>query len=798
MTFGLITHLLGFLFLLLPLLSVSQTYRNISLGSSLYAANDNYSSWTSPSGEFAFGFQAIGTRGFLLSIWFNKLPDKTIVWSANRDKLVQRGSKIELTTDGRLVLNDSQGREVWNASLINMERASYAAMLDSGNFVLANQNSTSIWETFDIPTDTILPTQTLNKGSRLVSRRSETDFSSGRFQLRWQDDGSPTLCRVAFPTDKVYNAYWKIKATNTSVGLVFNETGKIFLAEIHQSTVINPSENGTTRDSYQRATLDFDGVFRHYVYPKTISKSDRRSPYSWSPVWFVPENICTAIFGPYGSGACGFNSYCILDENKKPNCECPPGYTLIDPNNKWNGCKQNFVSQRCEEGSQEASLYDMIPMVNTDWPLSDSEDFSPVDENWCTQTCLNDCFCAVAIIRDGHCWKKKLPMGMGRTDPSVGGKALIKVPKGYSSLRQSPGMGLSEKKHQTRLILIGSFLIGCSLFLLLLAISLVTYHLYRKRQQKSQPHQAMPALNVRNFTFKELEEATEGFNNLIGSGAFATVYKGTFVVDNKVNFVAVKKLDKLVKENQKEFDAEVSAIGTTNHKNLVQLLGFCNEGEHYLLVYEFMNNGSLATFLFGSSKPDWNQRVRIAFGIASGLAYLHEECNTQIIHCDIKPQNILLDDSFTARISDFGLAKLLKVDQTQTNTDVRGTKGYVAPEWFNNRTITSKVDVYSYGVMLLEILCCRRKIEPQQDDENKVILMDWAYECYMEGKLDKLVENDDDAMDDKKRLEKFVRIAMWCIQEDPSRRPTMKKVTQMLEGAIEVLVPPMNPSSSIN
>ena len=239
-----------------------------------------------------------------------------------------------------------------------------------------------------------------------------------------------------------------------------------------------------------------------------------------------------------------------------------------------------------------------------------------------------------------------------------------------------------------------------------------------------------------------------------------------------------------------EFETEISAIGRTNHKNLVQLLGFCNEGEHRLLVYEFMSNGSLASFLFGNLRPDWCTKTQIILGTARGLLYLHEECSNQIIHCNIKPQNILLDDFLTARISDFGLAKLLKTDQTQTMTGIRGTKGYVAPEWFKTVPVTARVDVYSFGIVLLELIFCRKNFEAEVEDENQMILVDWAYDSYLEGKLDLLVEKDQEALDNMDKLEKFVEIAIWCIQEDPFRRPTMKKVIQMLEEAIEVPPPP--------
>ena len=222
-------------------------------------------------------------------------------------------------------------------------------------------------------------------------------------------------------------------------------------------------------------------------------------------------------------------------------------------------------------------------------------------------------------------------------------------------------------------------------------------------------------------------------------------------------------MNDFVKDCNMEFKAEVSAIGSTNHRNLVQLLGYCNEGQHWLLVYDFMSNGYLASFLFGGSQPYWYQRIQIALETARGLFYLHEECSTQIIQCDIKPQNILLDDSFTTRISNFGLVKVLKIDQTCTTTGIRGTKGYVAPEWFRNMLVTIKVDVYSFGILLLELICCRKSFEAEAKDENQMILADWAYDCYKDKKLDLLVENDEEAIDDMKRVEKYLMIAIWCI-----------------------------------
>ena len=273
----------------------------------------------------------------------------------------------------------------------------------------------------------------------------------------------------------------------------------------------------------------------------------------------------------------------------------------------------------------------------------------------------------------------------------------------------------------------------------------------------------------------------------MGRGSFGIVYKGV-LVSSYTKYVAVKKLDKMVREGEREFKTEVTVIGQTHHNNLVRLLGYCDEGEHQLLVYEFMYNGSLSSFLFGVIRPSWQQRMQIALGIARGLIYLHEECSTQIIHCDIKPQNILLDDLFIAKISDFGLAKLLMNHQTLTQTGIKGTKGYVAPEWFRNTLVTVKVDVYSFGVMLLEIICCRRCVDVEM--ERAAILTEWAYECYSRGKVERLMENDEEALSDMVWVKKLVMVAIWCVQDVPLLRPSIREVTHMLEGILEISAPP--------
>ncbi|KAF3672187.1 putative G-type lectin S-receptor-like serine/threonine-protein kinase RLK1-like [Capsicum annuum] len=254
-----------------------------------------------------------------------------------------------------------------------------------------------------------------------------------------------------------------------------------------------------------------------------------------------------------------------------------------------------------------------------------------------------------------------------------------------------------------------------------------------------------------------------GFNSLcsIGTDRRQRFYKA-ILNDENGKIVDVKKLQKTVTEGEQGFLAEVNSISRNNHKNLVQLLGFCNEGQHRLLVYEHMETGSLADLLFKDSRLSWLRR----------------------------PQNVLLDEGLTATIAGFGIAKLMRKDQTRTTTKIRGIRGYAAPEWFRNMPITVKVDVYSFGILLLELICCRKSYKQDVANENEMILAEWVCDCYRRKELHLLAGDDEEPIEDIKRFEKLLMVAIWCIQENPALRPRMKKVMLTLEGSVEVSIHP--------
>ncbi|KAF3454067.1 hypothetical protein FNV43_RR04514 [Rhamnella rubrinervis] len=696
------------LIFLLPLLLfsvvVAQTKGNISVGSSLTAGQDN-ALWLSPSEDFAFGFHQLDNDNFLLAIWYYKLTQTTTtVWYANGDKPAPRRSKLEISADRGLVLTDPQGvQELWSSGKIAASVA-YAAMNDTGNCQLLDKNSKPIWQTFEHPTDTLLPSQIMEIGGSLSSRTSLLNFTHGRFIFRMLEDGTAVLNTINLPSNHNYKAYYVSDTLNSGGQVIFDTFDYLYVLRKNgeKFNITQADDAVSTTDYYQRVSLEFDGVLilsSHTKNPSDINQS-------WTTMRTIPDNICIEIQGELGTGPCGYNSICTLhSEERRPICNCPEGYSLLDPNDEYSGCKPNFLVG-CESSQDQEDEYFMRELPNIDWPTSDYELFHPFDDDSCRNSCLHDCLCAASIF--------------------FGSSVLVNC------------------------ILVWKETCG-------------------------------------QFTYKELTEATNGFEEELGRGSCGIVYKGETESSGPI---AVKMLDRVFEDSDKEFKAEMNIIGQTHHKNLARLIGYCEEKQHKLLVYEYLSNGTLARFLFGELKPSWAQRIQITFGIARGLVYLHEECSTQIIHCDIKPQNILLDEYYNARISDFGLAKLLALNQSHTKTNIRGTKGYVAPDWFRSAPVSVKVDVYSYGVLLLEIICCRRNVNLEIGGGEKGILTDWAYDCYMDRKLDVLVENDMEAMNDIKQVERFVMVAIWCLQEDPNVRPTMKKVMLMLEGIVQVSVPP--------
>ncbi|XP_054813396.1 G-type lectin S-receptor-like serine/threonine-protein kinase LECRK2 [Prosopis cineraria] len=413
-------------FLLLP---VHLASGKVTVNSTL-STNDHNSSWFSSSGEFAFGFRPINnnTSLLLLAIWLAKIPDETIIWNADISNPLSSGSQVQLTPKG-LSLTNPQGQVIWTAE--QQDNVFYGEMLDTGNFVLASSDSSYLWQSFNYPTDTLLPTQTLDLTSKLSSRLTQSNYTKGRFELYF-DNGNLYLSQIGWPTESRYAKYFSVN-TNSNVSaskLVFDSSGNVYVETKGGSQIgLGWDDSGLDVSTYYyRATLDYYGVFTFYSHPRAS-----RSHQVWSIVRFVPSNICTAILSDLGSGCCGYNSYCVWNKTR-PTCMCPEGYSLVNPDDEFGGCKPN-ISLGC--GSDDArsrenpeDVYDMKPLQSVNWPLGDYERLINYSEDECRESCLHDCNCAVVIYNTARdCWKKRLPLSNGRLSATDEGgtTALLKV-----------------------------------------------------------------------------------------------------------------------------------------------------------------------------------------------------------------------------------------------------------------------------------------------------------------------------------------------------------------------------------
>ncbi|KAL5582573.1 hypothetical protein UlMin_015015 [Ulmus minor] len=285
------------------------------------------------------------------------------------------------------------------------------------------------------------------------------------------------------------------------------------------------------------------------------------------------------------------------------------------------------------------------------------------------------------------------------------------------------------------------------------------------------------------FTLRDLEFATNRFSaeNVLGEGGYGVVYQGKLINGTEV---AVKKLFNNLGQAEKEFRVEVEAIGHVRHKNLVRLLGYCIEGVHRMLVYEYVNNGNLEQWLHGAMRHHgtltWEARMKVLLGTAKALAYLHEAIEPKVVHRDIKSSNILIDDEFNAKVSDFGLAKLLDSGESHITTRVMGTFGYVAPEYANTGLLNEKSDIYSFGVLLLEAVTGRDPVDYGRP-ANEVNLVEWLKMMVGTRRAEEVMDPSLDVKPPTRALKHALLVALRCVDPDSEKRPKMSHVVRMLE-----------------
>ncbi|KAK2453251.1 rust resistance kinase Lr10 [Trifolium repens] len=355
-----------------------------------------------------------------------------------------------------------------------------------------------------------------------------------------------------------------------------------------------------------------------------------------------------------------------------------------------------------------------------------------------------------------------------------------------------------SKKKITLIILSSAGVIIGSTLLVFALGAIVRIHLHFK--MKGEDHTRIEnflkdykALKPTRFSYADIKRITNKFKDKLGEGAHGAVYKGKL---SSQILVAVKMLNN-TEGDGKEFINEVGTMGKIHHLNVVRLLGYCADGFHRALVYDFFPNGSLQKFISPPSNKDsflgWDKLQHIALGIASGIEYLHQGCDERILHFDINPHNVLIDDNFIPKITDFGLAKICSKNQSIVSmTAARGTLGYMAPEVFSRNfgNVSYKSDIYSYGMLLLEIVGGRKNTNTTTNEENfEVLYPDWIHSLLEGGDIQIPIDEEGDF----RIAKKLAIVGLWCIQWQPMHRPSMKTVMQMLQGDGDKLKVPSNP-----
>ncbi|KAI3457272.1 hypothetical protein Pfo_013935 [Paulownia fortunei] len=738
----------------------------------------------SSGGNFELGFFTPGTSSkYYIGIWYKKVSKQTVVWVANRETpILDKNSAQLMISDGNLVLLNESQAKIWSTdvnSTASNNSSVVAVLLDDGNLVLrdgSGSNSTSgqpLWESFNNAADTWLPggkiayDKRTQKKQLLTSWTNAEDPAPGLFSLELDPNGRQYIIRW-----NRSEQYWTSGPWN---GYIFS-----LVPEMRLNYIYNFSYIDNVNESYFTYSLYNPSVISRFIMDvsgqiKQLSWLDNTD---WNLFWSQPRQQCEVY------AYCGAFGTC--NQNSLPFCNCLPGF-VHKSENDWNlkdysgGCVRE-MNLLCENNGTTSNdrrdKFFMSPYMSLPEHSQSLTVGSAVE---CESACLNNCSCTAYAYDGNGCslWNGELLNLQQLTEGDGNGRTI------YIRLSASSSMFSGAKNNKG--VIIGAILGSVAVVVVLLAIIMAV--IWRRRRQTVGSSKAVEGSLVA-FGYKDLQNATKNFSDKLGGGGFGSVFKGT-LPDSTV--IAVKKLES-ISQGEKQFRTEVSTIGTIQHVNLVRLRGFCSKGNKKLLVYDYMENGSLDSHLFHANESkvlEWKTRYEIALGIARGLSYLHEKCRDCIIHCDIKPENILLDAEFCSKVADFGLAKLVGRDFSRVLTTMRGTRGYLAPEWISGVAITAKADVYSYGMMLFELVSGRRNSENSGDGKVKFFPSLAASVTVDGGDVLGLLDPVLDRNADVGEVLKICKVACWCIQDDEDMRPSMGQVVQILEGLMDVNLPPI-------
>ncbi|KAK9089552.1 hypothetical protein Scep_028634 [Stephania cephalantha] len=746
----------------------------------------------SNGGTYALGFFSPGkSQKRYVGIWFNKVSKQTVVWIANRNNPIINSSSGVVKVDyrGNLAIFDgNSSNPVWSTNVsipisgnINSSSLFYK-LLDSGNLVLCDQNKGDfLWQSFDYATATSLPGikigWNLKSGSNwsFTSWKSPDDPSTGDFTLSMEQTGSPELV--------IKNVSQKIWRSGPWNGLEWNGLPTKGRSIINYSLVKDPDEiyfvyNITDTSVLTMIILDYQGFIQ---IPTWVEGAQR-----WNTIRTIPGDQCE-YYGKCGEfGSCNSNNEAI--------CSCLPGFEPKSPRDWYltdgsKGCvrKRELL---CGKGDGFLKLEKMkFPdtsnaRVDTSLGIKD-----------CETECRNNCSCtgyASADVNGGGClaWFGDL---IDIQEFKEGGQDLFVRVDAIELENSKRSLVGSSTKKKLVLVLCVSIVVGLIIFIS------ASYFLLNKRrreglaQRDRVPPFKLPTsktseetnvnFELPTFDLNTVIVATQNFSlaNKLGSGGFGSVYKGV-LSDGRV--IAVKRLSINSGQGVNEFKNEVELIAKLQHRNLVQILGCCLAEEEKMLIYEYLPNKSLDFLIFDRAKSkllDWRMRHDIIIGIARGVLYLHQDSRLRIIHRDLKASNILLDSEMNPKISDFGIARIVVGDLSQANSTKRvvGTCGYMAPEYAMDGIFSTKSDVFSFGVLLLEIISGRKNTGFYHEDPS-LNLIKHAWELWRDDRVLEVVDPSMGNSFPEEEVVRFIQVGILCVQEDAKDRPTMSSVIFML------------------
>ncbi|CAL9023721.1 unnamed protein product [Prunus brigantina] len=765
---------------------------------------------------FALGFfSPANSRNRYVGVWYNKVPNQTIVWVANRDNPIipvtdNNASGVGLLAvhgnGGLVIYGKDQNTPLWsaNVSVSSPNNSMTAKLLDTGNLVLLEEDDgfsqRVLWQGFDHPTNTMLPDMKvgLDRRSKLnrfiTSWKSQDDPETGSYSYRIDPSG--------FPQGFLYKGQAPKWRAGSWTGERWSGVPQMANNFIFNTSFVNNQDelsivySITNESIFPRIVVDESGAIVQSTW------SDQRQ--QWIKYWSAPEDLCDEY------GKCGANSNCDPSNTGKFECTCLPGYEPKSPRD-WHlrdgsgGCVRKNGVSICGNGDG------FVTVEHVKVPDS-SKALVNMNLSWkaCSQECLRNCYCkayAKADERRGGfgCVTWHADLIDTRTFSNAGQDLYVRV-DAVVLAQYAKSNGSLSKKGKLAISLVSV------LVFLLLVVAISYWLVRRKRKGKQRQNKYSPRVTTRPTYFEdstaELDEssmhsdipffdlttiaaATDNFSltNKLGKGGFGSVYKGVLCNGKEV---AVKRLSKHSGQGIEEFKNEIMLIAKLQHRNLVKILGYCVQDEEKMLIYEYVPNKSLDTFIFNDTKRallDWTVRFEIIYGIARGILYLHQDSRLRIIHRDLKASNVLLDASMNPKISDFGMARIFNGDKSEANTNrVVGTYGYMSPEYAMEGHFSVKSDVYSFGVILLEIVTGRKNSSYYHDKYPGANLVGHVWNLWREGKVLEIVDPSLGELYPVNEVVRCIQIALLCVQEFATDRPTMSAVVFML-GNYDAAVP---------